>query len=135
MEAGGVERELDHTECWKRLREHPAKIGRLGFVSDGLPIILPINYRVDGESIVFRTRPGAKLAAVSDGTVLAFQSDNVDVSWQAGWSVLLRGKGEHVTQPGEIERLRGLGLQPWAPGERDQWVRIRPSRIEGRQLT
>lgn len=134
MTTGGVERKLDQQECWKHLREHPAKIGRLAFVSDGLPTILPINYRVDGESIVFRTRPGAKLAAVSDGNLLAFQSDDVDVAWQSGWSVLLRGKGEHVVQSGEIRRLRELGLQPWAPGERDQWVRIRPSRIEGRQL-
>lgn len=134
MATEGVERTLDQRECWKHLREHPAKIGRLAFVSDGLPTILPINYRVDGESVVFRTRPGAKLAAVSDGNLLAFQSDDVDVSWQSGWSVLLRGKGEHVVQPGEIRRLEDLGLQPWAPGERDQWVRIRPSRIEGRQL-
>lgn len=134
MPKAGTERQLDHQECWKRLREHPAKIGRLGFVSDGLPLILPINYRVDDESVVFRTRPGAKLAAVSDGTMLAFEADDVDVAWRSGWSVLLRGRAQHVTQPGEVGRLRDLGLEPWAPGDRDQWVRIRPTRIEGRQL-
>lgn len=134
MPNAGAERVLDEQECWRRLREHPAKVGRLAFVSDGLPVILPVNYRVDGDSVVFRTRPGVKLAAATDGHMLAFQADDVDIAWQSGWSVMLRGRGEHITLRDATQRLEGLGLTSWAPGSRDQWVRIRPIRIEGREL-
>ena len=128
-------RNLDRAECWQRLRDHPARVGRLAFVNDGLPVIIPVNYRVDGESIVFRTNPGAKLAAATDGHMVAFESDDVDIAWQSGWSVLLRGKAEYITGRQAVERLGRLGLRPWAPGSREHWVRLRPIRIEGREFT
>ena len=134
MPPSGTERELDSGECWRHLREHPYKVGRIALVQDGVPTILPVNYRVDGDSIVFRTRPGAKLAAVTHGAQFAFEVDDVDVAWQSGWSVLLQGRSELVTARGAIDRLQRLGLRPWAPGTREQWVRLRPLRISGREL-
>ena len=128
-------RHLTRPECWHHLRQHPSRIGRVGFLDDGLPVILPVNYRVDGESVVFRTGPGAKLAAATNGHMLAFQVDDVDIAWQAGWGVLLRGKGEHITERGAIARLEELGLRPWAPGPTDHWVRLRPVRVDGRELS
>lgn len=134
MSSSKMERDLDAGECWRRLREHPYKLGRVAFVQDGVPSILPVNYRVDGESVVYRTRPGAKLAAVAHQAMFAFEADDVDVAWQSGWSVLLQGRSELVTARAEVERLQGLGLHPWAPGTREQWVRLRPTRISGREL-
>lgn len=134
MQKSGVERQLEESICWKRLRDHPSKVGRVAFVNDGLPVVLPVNYRVDGTSVVFRTKPGAKLAAATDGHMLAFEVDDVDIAWQSGWSVLLRGRGEHVTDRAAVARLEELGLRPWAPGAREKWVRIRPTRVEGREL-
>ena len=133
MASTGTERVLDAEECWRRVREHPHKVGRVAFVSDGIPTILPVNYRVDGESIVYRTRPGRKLAAVVHGAQFAFEVDDVDVAWQSGWSVLAQGRSELVTARDAIRRLENLGLRPWAPGVRDQWVRLRPLRVSGRE--
>ena len=50
---------LDRDRCLQLLRED--EIGRLAVLADGGPVILPVNYRMDGESIVFRTDPGLKL--------------------------------------------------------------------------
>lgn len=125
---------MDERECWERLRNHPTKVGRLAFVDDGVPAVLPLNFRVDGTSIVFRTGPGAKLAAVISAQMLAFEADEVDAGWQWGWSVLAQGRAYHEQDRHTIRRLERLGLRPWTHAQRDDWIVMRPSRISGRQL-
>ena len=51
---------LSEAMCWERLRR--TSIGRLGVHHDNQPAIYPINYLVDGTSIVFRTRRDSKIA-------------------------------------------------------------------------
>ncbi|MGM0819140.1 MAG: pyridoxamine 5'-phosphate oxidase family protein, partial [Actinomycetota bacterium] len=65
---------------------------------------------------------------------VAFEVDDVDVAWKEGWSVLVRGQAEEVTGAGDLERVRALPLQPWARGERERFVRVRPETITGRRL-
>lgn len=127
--------QMQEQECWQRLRNHSTMVGRLGFLEDGVPAILPINYRVDGTSIVFRTAPGSKLAAATSTQLLAFEVDEVDAGWQTGWSVLLRGRGSLIEDSEEIRKLVNLGLRPWSAGDKDHWVRLRATRISGRHLT
>lgn len=55
---------LTTDECWQRLKDHLAKVGRLG-TGGPSPDILPVNYAVDGRSVVFHTAAGKKLAAVN----------------------------------------------------------------------
>lgn len=125
---------LDREACLTLVSEHPLKIGRVAFVQDGYPVVLPVNYRVDQGSIVFRTGLGSKLDSAAGGSPLAFEVDAVDAQWQEGWSVLAQGRGEEVVAPGELARLRTLGLQPWSPGERSRYIRLRPQRITGRRI-
>ena len=44
---------LGDDECRHLLDAAP--IGRLGFVDQGSPVILPVNFTLDGRSIVFRS--------------------------------------------------------------------------------
>ena len=127
--------QMDEQECWERLGSHATMVGRLGYLEDGIPAILPVNYRVDGRSIVFRTGPGSKLSAAVSAQVLAFEVDEVDAGWQTGWSVLVRGRGTRIADSEEIRRLTNIGLRPWSAGEKDHWVRLRGTRISGRHLT
>jgi hypothetical protein len=62
--------------------------------------------------------------------------DDVDLERGTGWSVLVQGVGQEITGAIDAwsERLRALALEPWAPGDRGQWVRILPDRITGRRL-
>jgi hypothetical protein len=39
-----------------------------------------------------------------------------------------------VTDPGELARLRAIGLRSWTPGERDHFIRISPVMLNGRRL-
>lgn len=126
---------LSHEECLHLLRSHPQRIGRVGIADDGRrPVILPVNYAMDEDAVVFRTGGGTKLAAAVRGAFVAFEVDDVDVAWQEGWSVLLRGQAQEVTDPAEVARLEGLPLHPWAGGDRERYIRIQPDTITGRRL-
>ncbi|MEU1673081.1 pyridoxamine 5'-phosphate oxidase family protein [Streptomyces roseifaciens] len=125
--------QLSEDECWQRLGTHG--IGRVGLAaSGGAPVILPVNFLVDGRSIVYRTETGGT-AAAADGDRLAFEVDHIGAHDSRGWSVLIDGTAEHVTDPGTVERLATRpGAQPWAGGKRELWVRIRPGRVTGRTI-
>lgn len=126
-------RKLTTDECWQRLADHPAKIGRLG-TGGSSPDILPVNYALDGHSVVFRTSEGRKLSAVAGGERVVFEVDHVDPRWERGWSVVLRGFAEHVTDPEEVERLGELPLATWDPSPKSHYVRIRTHLVSGREI-
>jgi hypothetical protein len=48
--------------------------------------------------------------------------------------VIIRGVTEEVTNPSDVQRLNRLGLEPWAPGRKDHWVRIRAFTVSGRRI-
>jgi nitroimidazol reductase NimA-like FMN-containing flavoprotein (pyridoxamine 5'-phosphate oxidase superfamily) len=100
----------------------------------GQPIILPVNYAMDGSRVVFRTDPGTKLFAAV-GHPVAFEIDGSDTMYHEGWSVLVVGTAEEVCDEAEIARLSRLQLAPWESGPKAHWVRIHPSAITGRRLT
>jgi nitroimidazol reductase NimA-like FMN-containing flavoprotein (pyridoxamine 5'-phosphate oxidase superfamily) len=111
-------------------------VGRVGFVADGEVFVLPVNFVMDGQAVVFRTAAGSKLAGAEDKSEVAFEVDNYDDITESGWSVLVRGPAEVVEDDAEIGRLRGLGLRSWASGaDRPFWIRIRPISVTGRRTT
>src|SRR5690242_4551703 len=55
----------------------PVSLGRIGFVVDGWPVVLPVNFALDGRDVVFRTDLGTKLDAC-DGARVCFQVDHTD---------------------------------------------------------
>ena len=85
-------------------------MGRVGISVHGTPLVFPVNYVLDGEAIVFRTGAGSKLAAAERGPV-CFEVDGVDREHHSGWSVLVGGRLEEVT-----EVLDPLQMLP-APGQ------------------
>jgi uncharacterized protein len=124
---------LPRDECLDRLRH--TRVGRVAFVENGEPVILPVNHEIDGETIVFRTASGSKLAAAASESPVAFEVDGFDADRRAGWSVVVRGTAALITDDAEVRRLRTLGVWPWADAaERPHWVRVRPYEITGRQI-
>jgi hypothetical protein len=93
-----------------------------------------VNFALDHGDIVIRTDRSGKLAAAARGAVVAFEADQLDLAGQSGWSVTAVGPSSEVTDPGELARLRAIGLRPWAPGPRDHFIRISPVMLDGRRL-
>ena len=124
---------LGRTECLNLLAL--AHVGRVGLVVNGQPQILPVNYALDGDSVLFRTAEGSVLNQASM-TNVAFEVDRIDDLTQSGWSVLLQGHADDIGDAIDAtsERLRRLTLVTWAPGERQCWFVIRPHTISGRRL-
>ena len=120
---------LDREECLDLLARH--HLGRLAVSIHDQPVIFPVNYALDGQSIVFRTDRGTKLYGAHNRPV-AFEIDGIDSD---GWSVLVVGHAELVETADEIRRLQTLALGPWNPGPKEHWVRIRSGSITGRRIS
>ena len=125
--------DLDIDVCWKLLGAQ--RVGRVAFVLDGEAIIVPVNHAVDGHTIVFRTGATALLEGLAGGSAMAFEVDGADTAIETGWSVLVRGVASEVTDESERARLARLPLHPWAPGERDRWLRVLPTSVTGRAIS
>jgi Pyridoxamine 5'-phosphate oxidase len=52
----------------------------------------------------------------------------------SGWSVLVRGRAELVTDEADLAHLRAGPLRPWAEGARSSWVRIVLDVVSGRRI-
>jgi hypothetical protein len=120
-------------DCFLLLKSVP--VGRVGFIARDEVVILPVNFAVDGQDVVFATGAGSKLSSVEVGHYVGFEADSFDAGTRAGWSVVVKGFAEVVTEDDEAARLDGLGLTSWggAAGGR-VWVRIRPVSISGRRI-
>jgi transcriptional regulator with XRE-family HTH domain len=123
--------EIGEEECYAHLKL--TSVGRVAPGPDAEPFILPVNFIVDGRDIVFRTRQGSAPAGLQG--LVAFQADELIAGPRLGWSVLLIGRAERVTEPDELSALREIGPTPWPDGDRPVWIRIRPRRVTGRRLS
>jgi nitroimidazol reductase NimA-like FMN-containing flavoprotein (pyridoxamine 5'-phosphate oxidase superfamily) len=111
-------------------------VGRIGVSAEDHPLIIPVNYAMDGRTIVIRTHPGTTPSAASHADV-AFEVDEIDRRSRSGWSVLVRDLAEEVTAEHRVElaeQTRAAGAEPWAPGEYGNWLRIIPHEISGRRI-
>jgi hypothetical protein len=123
---------LTAAECYDLLS--PGGVGRVAFtIADG-PVVLPVNYAMAGQTVIFRTAPDTLLAAYLDGPA-GFEADRLDEALSQGWSVLVTGRAVRVTSETEVRHLeQHAGVRPWAGGARDVYVRIIPRRITGRRI-
>lgn len=117
-----------------RLLQHQSYVGRIGFVSEGQVLVLPVNYLADDDAIFFCTAGGTKLSAVRDAATVAFEVDSNRPLYHSGWSVLVNGTATEVTDPDELDRLRRGPLKSWAVPASQHWVRISIDTISGRQI-
>ena len=124
---------LGRDDCIELIQATP--IGRLGFVDEGQPVVLPVNFRWTGHAVVFRTLEGDKLHAAAMNQPVAFEVDDWDTATNLGWSVVFKGIAHEVTNWAEAEELEQLGLVPWSSDVwRQKWVKVVPEEISGRRL-
>ena len=112
-----------------------ASVGRVGITVGALPAIMPVNFAVLDDAIVFHSAPGAKVAAALQEAVVAFETDESDVRSSTGWSVLVIGFAREITDRARLERVRSLALSSWVPGASDHFVEIPLDLVTGRRIT
>jgi nitroimidazol reductase NimA-like FMN-containing flavoprotein (pyridoxamine 5'-phosphate oxidase superfamily) len=124
---------LPYVKCLELAASQP--VGRMAFAQSGGIEVFPVNHRVVGGMVVFRTADGSKLGAAIQNVPVAFEVDAYDATRHEGWSVVIKGRAEEITDDAVLIRLRTLDLPPWrnrAP--RPVWIRIRPDEVSGRRL-
>jgi nitroimidazol reductase NimA-like FMN-containing flavoprotein (pyridoxamine 5'-phosphate oxidase superfamily) len=124
--------ELDRRECLDLFGR--AGIGRVVLSVEAIPVALPVNTAVLDGDVVFATDEGSKLDAALRGNVVSIEADGVDRLYHTGWSVIVTGVAELLTDPGDIERARRLSLHAWAPGPHHFLVRIPSTVVSGRRI-
>jgi nitroimidazol reductase NimA-like FMN-containing flavoprotein (pyridoxamine 5'-phosphate oxidase superfamily) len=127
-----VPEQLSTQEC----QEHLAGggIGRFVFLTARGPVAEPVNFRMLGPDVVFRTSEDSEMAGAADQPRVSFEVDRLDEDLAEGWSVLVSGQASVVTAAEELAAIGRLGLAPWAGGRRDCYIRIAPREISGRRL-
>jgi uncharacterized protein len=126
-------RDLSRERCFLLLGR--SVMGRLAYCAESRPRIYPLNFALHGDAIVFRTAAYSTLGTEIDGREVAFEVDEVDGDAGHGWSIVVSGQAEIVSDPDEAAQLhRVADPQPWAPGVRPLYVRIPVRRISGRAI-
>lgn len=123
---------LRHVNCQTLLASR--QIGRLGYLADGVPRIVPVNYLILAESVTFRTSSTAELVRCTSGQKVCFQVDHIDEARHAGWSVLVTGYLHTITAEKLASSLISNLPQPWPLGGHDLVVRIEAAAMSGRMI-
>jgi uncharacterized protein len=125
--------ELTVEECLELLAG--GVVGRVAMSTPVGPRIVPVNYAMHGDAIVFRTTPYSQLGTYGWNTELAFEIDNIDYGTHSGWSVVAIGRAEIVEDPQEIQEIRETwDPRPWAGGPRNLYLKLVWRDVTGRRL-
>jgi nitroimidazol reductase NimA-like FMN-containing flavoprotein (pyridoxamine 5'-phosphate oxidase superfamily) len=122
--------ELSDERSWGLLER--VSFGRLGLSLDGRPEIFPIDYHVDGRSIVFRTAAGTKLRDLTSNPEVALEVD--ERNDHGAWSVVLKGLASVVDDADEIAAADRFELPNWVPVREYVYVRITPTSVMDRSF-
>ncbi len=110
-------------------------VGRVAVSTPTGPRIVPVNYAVVDDAVVFRTTPYSLLGTYAWNTILAFEIDNIDYENERGWSVVAVGRGTMVEDRDELARIRSFwDPQPWVGGPRLLYVMLRWDELTGRRI-
>jgi hypothetical protein len=123
-------RELDTTDCWELVRAH--EVGRVAFVDDRGPMVVPITFTCGTGSVLFRVAAYSEVGRHLAGARVALEVDDFDPFTRSGWNVVLRGVLEVV----EIDQLPPPEDRPtpWPEGLRSLFLQLTPDTVTGRRL-
>ena len=115
---------LSEQECWELLAT--ASAGRLALSVRALPVIVPVQYYLDGRRLAVCLGHHGLPERSLDGTVIALAADSIDPVTRSGWLVQVQGRS--VISPG-LRVDTDCGAPTMA-----QVVEIELARISGQRM-
>lgn len=112
--------EMTREQCLEMLDS--VHVGRIGATVEFRPFIFPVNFRLHGNKIMIRSVPGTKLDAALSGQVVAFEVDGFSQDGSSGWSVLVRGSANEVTDPEELAKADKIPIHNYAFDEQPKRI-------------
>lgn len=91
---------------------------------------------------LLRSHSHGRIAASAAGTQLRELSLNDRVAFeiagseeQEAWSVVAKGRAEHIARQSEMDAAESLGSAPWTAAPTYRWVRITATSVTGRRFS
>ena len=110
-------------------------LGRLAVSSGALPAIYSVFFSVLDDHIVVRLSPAWAVAKEADSAVVAFSVDKADQD-AGGWTVMVQGVAEMVSDPLSVIRMRSLPLPSWSDNpDDDVFLSIAVTKLTGARYT
>lgn len=128
---------LSRAQCLRLLGT--AKVGRLGLTVGALPVVVPVDYRLWRDRVVFRTAEGSRLHTATTDAVVAFEVDALGTGEPWGWSVVVTGVARDVSglvDAADAARAE-LGFRPggwWTNSTRDRFLTVPTDVVAGCRL-
>jgi uncharacterized protein len=123
---------LGEPACWQLLPR--AGVGRLAWADpDGRIVVVPVNYALDGRTVVIRTGDTTLLDAARRRARCALQVEDLEPGLRSGWTVLLDGTLTEVDDEELAERLARL-VDPWLSEPRPYVLLLGTEQVAGRSL-
>lgn len=124
---------LDPLTCRQLLAT--VRVGRIALPDVPSPTVLPVDFAVDDDRVIFRTVEGTKLDAAQSRGPASFQTDGFDPDHDTGWSVLVRGHLEEIQEPSSQTQAALAELNPLVGGDRPHVVALSIEEATGRRIT
>src|ERR1700760_692612 len=111
---------LDETDCLALIAS--GGIGRIAYAGRYGQTVLPVNYQLLDNTIVFRTGEDSPLEEDLQTGIrhaefqVAFEIDEINLAEKRGWSVLIQGPAHHIDSDAERSAAHQTGVQPWSGG-------------------
>ena len=132
VELGAGLIELDRAECLELLAAK--RVGRIAYPVDKGARILPVNYILANDCIIFRTVKDGEIFRHALDSICAFEIDDTDEFFESGWSVVVVGRLQLATEDDFARMLHGEVPEPWAAGDRWMFVRLSGEDVSGRRV-
>jgi nitroimidazol reductase NimA-like FMN-containing flavoprotein (pyridoxamine 5'-phosphate oxidase superfamily) len=124
--------ELEPAECRRLIATQG--IGRVAFVVDHEPAVLPVNFTVVNDLVVFRTALGSTFDVLVREAEVVFEVDQADPAYHSGWSVIGRGTARGLEGAMPQADLERLSLRPWGLATPPGWIGIHLRELTGRRI-
>jgi len=109
-------------------------VGRVIFRSAGRPLALPVNFKMLGDDVIFRSENDGEVSTIAPQEPVSFEVDRIDDAMREGWSVLATGTVAPVSTVAQIDEVEALGIEPWAGGERHTYFRLSVTKLTGKRI-
>lgn len=111
-----------------------ATVGRVALTLGALPIVVPVDYRLWQEHIVFRAEADSKLDTAARDAVVAFEVDALGPSHSWGWSVMVTGLATDVSETSAASEIEFSPTGWWVTGGKDHLIAVATDIVAGRRL-
>jgi nitroimidazol reductase NimA-like FMN-containing flavoprotein (pyridoxamine 5'-phosphate oxidase superfamily) len=121
--------EMTEEECWDELSAQ--EFGRLAHLLGDELHLVPVNYAVDGRTLLFRTAEGSKLLGIVLNPKVVLEIDRFEE--HRAMSVEVRGNAR-LLEEDEEHRAEHVPLRPWVGHPKYNVVEVAPTHVTGRRF-